>query len=89
MDFFPEVIIDDEKRMAYLSVLKKDDAVRVEGKPELRLYLKKDGTPGVAFEIRWPRVCEPLVYLGDRVKAEAPAEAPPADDMAPPAEQPY
>jgi single-stranded DNA-binding protein len=58
VDFFPEIYVDDPKRIAWLSRMRKDDPIRVEGKLELRLFERKDGTPGVSAEIRWPRVVE-------------------------------
>lgn len=87
LDFFPEVYIDDPIRMGYLGRLRKDDPVHVEGKLEIRAFVKKDGSAGIAAEIRWPRVVDPLVYLGDRQAANEPAAEPvsePEGDAFPP-----
>lgn len=73
---FPEFYVEGDARVAFLSKLKKGDFVRAEGKPEVRVYVKKNGEPGFSFEIRFPRVVEPLTYLGDR------DETPKADDSA-------
>lgn len=77
---WPEFCVEDDKRIEYFQLMKKGDVLHGEGKPELRVFLKKDGTPGVSLEIRYPRVLESITYLGDR-KAKA-AEEPdaPADD---------
>lgn len=66
---YPEVYVESEARRAYLGKLRKGDQVRFEGKPEIRVYSKKNGDAGFAFEIRFPRVVEPLVYLNDREDA--------------------
>lgn len=77
-DFFPEITVGGE-RIAYLSRLRKGDFVRVEGKPELRVWVGKTGNYGISFEIRFPRVFESLTYLGDREGTETQPSGPETD----------
>lgn len=65
----------------FLAKLRKGDQVQTGGKETYRIFVKKDGTPGMAAEIRYPDFFESLADLRERPEPGAEEQPePPAED---------